>query len=111
MKLHARRDGTVSVLEINGRFDSHTAGAVSDWLDDAAGIAPAQVVINMNGVSFVDSTALATLVSARRRCQERMGELHLCGLQKPVYMVFELTRLNKTFAIFSDEQHAIQAFD
>lgn len=110
MKLQSHRDGNVSVLQIAGRFDSHTAGAVADWLDDAAGVVPALVVINLDGVSFVDSSALATLVQGRRHCQERKGELHLCGLQQQVYMVFELTRLNKTFPIFSDERHAIQAF-
>jgi anti-sigma B factor antagonist len=63
----------------------------------------------MSDVNFVDSTALATLVQGLNRARKRNGELYLCGLQKQVYMIFELTRLDKAFHIFVDEEHALRA--
>ena len=66
--------------------------------------------MNLTSTTFVDSTALATLVQALKRCQQVQGNLYLCGMRRPVYMIFELTRLDKAFTIFADEEHAITAF-
>jgi anti-sigma B factor antagonist len=65
--------------------------------------------VDLEGVTFIDSTALATLVQGLNRCRKLNGDLHLCGLRQQVYMIFELTRLDKAFNIFVDENHAIQA--
>ena len=110
MELQTRTNGHVTVVALSGRFDRHSAPPVATWLDRATTHSPAQIVVNMAGVQFVDSTGLATLVQGLKRCRQRNGELHLCGLQRPVFMLFELTRLDKAFNIFTDEEHAIQAF-
>lgn len=68
------------------------------------------MLVNLSNTTFVDSTALATLVQALKRCQQVKGDLFLCGMKRPVYMIFELTRLDKAFNIFVDEEHAIRAF-
>jgi len=38
------------------------------------------------------------------------GDLYICGLQQPVRIIFELTRLDKFFEIFPAEEDAIAAF-
>jgi anti-sigma B factor antagonist len=101
-------DSTV-VLDLNGRFDNYTAPAVATWFDQALATLAPQIVINLAGVDFVDSTALATLVRGLKRCKQRNGELYLCGLQAPVYMIFELARLDRAFTIFANVDHAIQS--
>lgn len=110
MNLSSRAIENVNVLELSGRFDSYVAPQVSDWLEHTVASGSTQILVNMAGVNFVDSTALATLVQGLKRCRQRNGELHLCTLQQPVAMIFELTRLDKAFNIFVDEQHALQAF-
>jgi anti-sigma B factor antagonist len=99
---------SVAVLDLSGRFDNYTTPAVMAWLEQAASSGTPRVVINLAGVSFVDSTALATLVRGLKRCRQRNGELYLCGLQPPVYMIFELARLDRTFSIFANTEHAIR---
>ena len=49
-------------------------------------------------------------MQALKRCQQLQGDLFLCGLRRPVYVIFELTRLDRAFNIFVDEEHAIRAF-
>jgi anti-sigma B factor antagonist len=109
MNLRSRLFGTTAVLELSGRFDSYVAPRAAEWLEKATTTAPAHIVVNLSDVNFVDSTALATLVQGLNRARKRDGELYLCGLQKQVYMIFELTRLDKAFHIFVDEDHALQA--
>src|SRR4029453_11936521 len=111
MNLRSHFLGTTAVLELSGRFDSYVAPRAAEWLEKATTTSPAHIVVNMAAVNFVDSTALATLVQGLNRARKRNGELYLCGLQKQVYMIFELTRLDKAFHIFVDEDHALQAFE
>ncbi len=110
MDLRSRVSGNIAILQLSGRFDNYVAPSVSEWLEKTTMTAHPQVVVDLSGVNFVDSTALATLVQGLNRCRKRNGELYLCGLQQQVYMIFELTRLDKAFNIFVDEDHAVEAF-
>jgi len=102
--------GEINVLEITGRFDASTFQPVATWLEQTTSTPGARVLVNLTDTTFVDSTALATLVQALKRCQQMQGDLYLCGMRHPVHMIFELTRLDKAFSIFSDKECALQAF-
>lgn len=110
MDMKTRTAGDVQVVDLAGRFDTNTVPPVSAWLEQVTSIPGARVLVNLSNTTFVDSTALATLVQALKRCQQVKGDLFLCGMKRPVYMIFELTRLDKAFNIFVDEEHAIRAF-
>lgn len=110
MEMTTRLHGDVNVLELTGRFDTNTAPPVAAWLDQVSSMPGARVLVNLAHTTFVDSTALATLVQALKRCQQYKGTLLLCGMRRPVYMIFELTRLDKAFSIYPDEEQAMQAF-
>jgi anti-sigma B factor antagonist len=111
MELQTRKAQDIKILEIKGRFDMLSAPNVQAWLDNATQSEPANVVVNLTGVDFVDSTALATLVSGMKQSRQINGDLRLCGLRAPVRMIFELTRLDKAFEIFTLEEDAIAAFE
>ncbi len=108
--MKSRREGQIVVLSLDGRFDAHNAPEVVDWFEKNVNVSTAQLIINLIDVRFIDSTALAALVKGVKRCRQLGGDLRLCGLQKPVQIVFELTRLDKAFSIFSDEQAALGSF-
>ncbi|MEI8165516.1 MAG: STAS domain-containing protein [Chloroflexales bacterium] len=110
MEMKTRLTGAIQVVEIAGRFDTSTVPPVAAWLEQVTVVPGAQVIVNLSGTTFVDSAALATLVQALKRCQNVKGDMYLCGMRRPVYMIFELTRLDKVFNIFVDEDHALKAF-
>lgn len=110
MKQDAYSKNGVAVLALDGRFDSYQAPAPRAWLEEVTTAKPAHVVVNLAGVTFVDSTALATLVQGMKRARQQGGDVHLCQLQQPVRLVFELTRLDRAFAIFAQEDEAVKAF-
>lgn len=56
MSLNVRTDGPIPVLELQGRFDAHVAPAVREWFERTPS---ANLVVNMQRVNFVDSTAFA----------------------------------------------------
>ncbi|MBL8118441.1 MAG: STAS domain-containing protein [Anaerolineae bacterium] len=109
MDLKTRMSGNVAIAEMNGRFDALEVPKVSAWLDTVTDREDSRIVVNMTGVTFVDSTALSLLVKGMKRARQHNGDLTLCGLQKPVKVIFELTRLDKAFNMYEDEGDALHA--
>ena len=110
MEMAVNTTNGVSSLVLSGRFDAFETLAVSAWFEKNIRDGEAQVIVDLSGVNFLDSAALATLVKGMKRCREHKGDLVLCSLQQPVRIIFELTRLDKAFKIFPDSTSASSAF-
>jgi anti-sigma B factor antagonist len=108
LRIHTTEINGITVIRLQGRFDSYEGKALTRWLDETPHIS--RLVVSMAEVDFLDSSALSLLVQAMRTCRQNGGDVHLCGLQKPVVTIFELTRLDKVFRIFEDEPSALGAF-
>jgi len=67
------------------------------------------VVVDMEGVDFLDSSGLGSLIALLKRVSERGGDMKIAGLQKKVRMVFEITRAFKVFDIFDNTADALKA--
>ena len=111
MKIISETFNNIKILEISGSFDIYSATPVRYWLDQALEDSPAYIVIDLTNVNFIDSTALAILMQGIKRAREMKGDMYLCGLQAPVRMVLELTRLDNIFEIFPSKDKAIFGFE
>ena len=98
------------VLQLKGRFDAHEVEPVNAWLVEQNTAGNSKLIVNLEGVNFVDSTALSALVRGLKLCREKNGDLHVCSLMQPVRVIFELTRLDKAFDIFPTEEEAAKGF-
>lgn len=113
--LHEHVVGGVPVLAISGEVDLAAAPAVRDALGALlAGGSPdagpnGQVVVDLSGVRFIDSTGLSALVAAHTRSVENGGELRLAAVPPGVRQVLELTGLDGLFAIYEDVPSALDA--
>jgi anti-sigma B factor antagonist len=110
MRFTMHQNGLVAVATLSGRFDAYTVPAINSWLDAVTAAPPARVVLDLKDVTFADSTGLAALVRGMKRAREHKGDLRLCGLQKPVRTILELTRLDRVIDIRADEPAAVQSF-
>lgn len=99
----------VAILALSGRFDAHLAPNVKEWLTSIQTVSQPKVVINLKDVHFIDSAALAVLVSSMKNCRQRNGNLVLCELKQSVRIIFELTHLDSAFMIYENETMAVQA--
>ncbi len=109
MELKDHVAGRVEVLVLSGRFDAFEVPDIIGWFDAHISAAACRVVIDLAGVSFIDSAAMACLLRGMKRCREQGGDLYLSSLQQPVTIIFELTRLDKAFNIYSSEADAVEA--
>ena len=110
LKTRSVENGDVAILDLAGRFDAYEVPQVQECLEEVVSTSSARIVVNMTDVNFVDSSGLAALVQGMKRCRQQEGDLYVCTLQQPVQVIFELTRLDKAFEIFTEEQEAISAF-
>jgi anti-sigma B factor antagonist len=62
-------EGDVHVVSVAGELDLHTAGDLHTALDSALAREPRRVVVDLGGVTFLDSTALGALVTAAKRAR------------------------------------------
>lgn len=110
MDLCTHSHDSVTVVSVIGRLDAYTASALSNLLEKLVEESP-RLVIDLSGVSFIDSTGLSVLVQGMKRCRVRQGDLRLCAARPPVDGIFALTRLDRTFQIFEVEAAAVASFD
>jgi anti-sigma B factor antagonist len=101
----------INVVSLSGRLDSYTTREARKLLDESLTKSTPNIIVNMQDVTFADSTALSLLVVGLKRARELNGDLKLCCLQQNVRMIFELTRLDKVFEILPSELEAVQAFN
>ena len=92
------RDG-VPVVSASGEIDVATAPPLRDRLRSLTTSGRSTVVVDLLGVTFLDSTALGVLVGALKRCRESGGDLPLVIAEPRILKVFEITGLTGVFSI------------
>lgn len=69
-----------------------------------------KLLIDFNGVTFINSSAIGVMVSAHTSYSKRSWELTFCGINKNVHLVLAITNLNKVFSIHGSREEALKAF-
>jgi len=102
------RDGS-TVVAARGEVDVATAPALRDGLDEALDHDIGTVVVDLTGVTFIDSTGLGVLIGARRRCVEAGRDLRVVVAEPRILKVFEITGLTELFTIHPSLEPALGA--
>jgi anti-sigma B factor antagonist len=106
MRIQTTSEGGVIAARIEGRFDAHTVDAYIEAVARKVGHDHPHVVLHMDDVEFMDSSALAALVTTLKRCIEHGGEIVLVSPAAPVSIILELTRLDEVFPRFDSPAEA-----
>jgi anti-sigma B factor antagonist len=99
----------VPVVSVQGEIDVATAPMLRERLHHTIAESGPNVVVDLLGVTFLDSTALGVLIGALKQCREKEGNLLLAIDEPRILKVFEITRLSDVFAISSTLEGALQA--
>ncbi len=97
----------VPVVSASGEIDVATAPPLRDRLQALTSSGKSTVVVDLLGVTFLDSTALGVLVGALKRCREAGGDLPLVIAEPRILKVFEITGLTGVFPIFESVREAV----
>jgi anti-sigma B factor antagonist len=97
--LEVSTHSTRTVVTVSGEIDLATQGQLRNRLNDLVVAGQVDLVLDLSGVSFVDSTGLGALIGTRRRVHAFHGSLALVIPDESVRKVFTITGLEKVFAI------------
>jgi anti-sigma B factor antagonist len=105
------RDGQdVPVVAVRGELDLDSAPDLRSALIEAIDEHPGrQVVVDLEGVDFIDSAGLGVLVGGLERARTRDGDLVLVATGRSVVRVLELTGLTRLFELHASRAAALGA--
>lgn len=95
--------GAGHFLMIHGRLDAVTAPQLKTRLKGLVAEGHRQLVVDLVGVSFIDSSGLSALVSGFKAARELGGTLKLAGLNEQTRTAFQLSRLDRVFEFYPDD--------
>jgi anti-sigma B factor antagonist len=104
----ARTEGDALILSFRGEIDLHNSPEVrKQVLDLINQTKPAKLVLNLEQVPYMDSSAIAVLVESVQKMRKTGGRVCLTTVQQRVRSVLDIAHLNSIFIITADEQEAL----
>lgn len=108
MKLNLEKINTCTVLSIQEeRIDAHNSGDLKETILHLIEQGEINIIIQLEKVRFIDSSGLGALLSGHKNAAAKSGRLALVNIQQQVLSMFELTRLNRVFEIYTDVKEAL----
>lgn len=90
-----------ATVEVHGELDVSTAPKLQDRLHDLITEGKRDLIVDLAGMTFIDSTGLGVLVSALKRAREAGGGLVLREPRPSARKVFEISGLAQIVDIVS----------
>jgi anti-sigma B factor antagonist len=103
------------VLSVGGEVDVYTAPLLREKVSDLLEATPTgsgaahDLIIDLSGLAFIDSTGLGVLVAGRNQSLELGGALRLVCTQDRVLKLFRITGLDSVFDIYPTVDEAVAA--
>ncbi len=110
MKIDQQKVGTVDLLTPMGPLVDEDAVQFCELLAQRLSSTHPRVVVSMQEVSYVDSTALEGFLDATENLRARASILKLAQVTSTCREILELTGLSGRFRFFNDVQDAVRSF-
>jgi anti-anti-sigma factor len=101
MQARESNEGGVTIVAIEGEVDLACSPELRDILHAHAEARRPALLLDFAGVSYVDSSGLATLVEYVRLAQGYAGKFALAAVTQRVRTILDLVRLSEVFPIFT----------
>ena len=109
MRLKELVDDGIDVFVLEGEIDLHYAPVLRSLLQAKVRARCRSLVMDLSGVTFIDSSGLAAVIEYFRDSGDCDGVLCLSGLNDTLRTIFEIVRLDKVIPIFASRAEAIAA--
>lgn len=98
-----------TVVTVYGELDVASAPTLRESLIDLVAKGSHLLVLDLEGLDFLDSTGLGAIISALKRARTNGGDLRLVCTQSRIRRLFEITALDKAFPLYPSLNDAIRA--
>ncbi len=110
-RLAMRQAGDVAIIDISGRFIlSEESGSVRAQVGMFLDAGHTRVLLNIAGVSFIDSSGIGEITGCHVFLKHKGGRLKVCSPVKRIRDVFSMIHLGKVLDIHDTEAEALHSF-
>ncbi len=107
----ANRLHGLPVIDLSGDLDCYNAPALRERLFKMIENGEHDLVLDLSGVSYLDSVGVATLVAVHENVSARNGSLRVLCANRAIWRVFEITGLQRVFPIFQERTALVSSLD
>jgi anti-sigma B factor antagonist len=112
MQIAERSAGNVTVLDISGQITLSKGDLeFKDKINSLVHQGHKNILVNMAGVTHVDSAGLGELVAGYTTVTKAGGNMKLLGLTKRLHDLLAITKLLTVFDTFDSEADATKTFN
>jgi anti-anti-sigma factor len=94
---------TAKIIEPAGVLDSNRGNQLRQEISTAVASGAKNILVDLQQVSFMDSSGLGALVSSLKTARSAGAEFYVCSVADQVQMLFEMTHMNRVFQILADQ--------
>ncbi|SMO82929.1 STAS domain-containing protein [Gracilimonas mengyeensis] len=105
-----RQHQHVSILDISGELDAHTASQLENALKSLIDEDNYAIVVNCTGLEYIASAGLGVFMAYIEDVRNLGGDIKLTNMNDRVYNVFDLLGFPSLYDILEDEQEALERF-
>ena len=98
-----------NVLPLEGQIDLNVSAKVTATINELIKDKPARLVVDLSGVTYIDSSGLALLINATHDVEDYGGIFMLAGVRDEVRPILETARLENYFLMFPSVDEALAA--
>ncbi len=106
-----REVGDVSILDVNGFLDAHTAPDLENAFNNLIENKNYKVVVNFSGLKYISSAGLGVFMAYVETMRENNGDIKFSNLKDDVYNVFDLLGFPMLYEFYKTEKEAIEKFN
>jgi anti-sigma B factor antagonist len=111
LKITDREVDGVSVVTLDGRIVlGEATTALREKVKGLLGAGKKKLVLDLKGVSMIDSSGLGALVAAHSSAKSGGASLRLCNLGTRTNELLQMTRLVTVFEVSNSEADALRSF-
>jgi len=111
MNVTKRQKGDVTILDLKGKITIGAGDiALRNAVQEAMASGDKSIILNMTGVTTIDSSGVGELVSSFTTATNRGAKLKLANIPAKVSDVLTITQLITVFDVFDTEDEAVASF-
>ena len=111
LEISEREREGITILDLNGRITvGPEASSLREKVSNPSQSSPRNIILNLAGVDYIDSTGLGALVISAVTLRKTGGNVKLLNLNRRNIELLVMTKLATEFEIFTDEQDAVNSY-
>ncbi len=110
MDVTVKEVNEVNVMSFEGNLDTNTAPQAQEQIDQLIDGGSSKILINFDNLNYISSAGLRVLLATAKKLKATSGDLKICGLNKTVQEVFDISGFSSILSVVATEEDALAGF-